>query len=59
LIVKIPSNKDRFRVCKNMLKIVVNKAATLQGHKDSVYSLEEDPDKKHIYSSGADGMVVK
>ncbi len=42
-----------------MLKIEVNKIATLQGHNDAVYALEPDPGQPYIYSSGADGMVVK
>lgn len=42
-----------------MTKLLVNKIATLSGHKDSLYSLEGSGTPSKFYSAGGDGMVVQ
>ena len=39
-------------------KIEVNKIGTLNGHRDSIFSLEHHKESNLVFSSGADGMVV-
>ena len=39
--------------------IQVEKITTLEGHKDSIYSLERGPEPSLFYSAGADGMVAE
>ena len=42
-----------------MKVISAEKVATLTGHKDAVYALEEAPGSSLFYSAGADGYVVE
>ena len=41
-----------------MPKIEVVKLATLTGHKDCIYSLENASKDNYFFSAGGDGMVV-
>jgi WD40 repeat protein len=42
-----------------MTKIKVEKKATLAGHRDCVYVLEESPSDSIFFSAGGDGMVAR
>ena len=42
-----------------MAKIEVKKLATLGGHKDCIYTLQQGPEPHLFFSSGADGMIIE
>lgn len=42
-----------------MTKLLVDKIATLSGHRDSLYSLERSGTPSQFYSAGGDGMIVQ
>lgn len=42
-----------------MPKVTVNKVATLSGHQDCVYSLEQAPEDNKFFSAGGDGIVAE
>ncbi len=42
-----------------MTKILVDKLATLSGHRDSIYTLERSGTPSQFYSAAGDGMIVQ
>ena len=45
-------------MAENRIKISVKKEAVFTGHKDCVYALSPDLNRKKFYSSGSDGLIV-